>query len=269
MLKRTIFIMAISLVLSLGAGQTLAQNTVIGLDYGPYHLAGEAPGSNIPDSQFIADLTQMAPKFSYIKTYGADSVLARIVPLISQNNINLKVAVGIYESSAGRNDPNGTNAQIQTAISLAQQYPNIVNMVVVGNECIAGEAPSTSTPVSLSTLITDLNTVKAALPNTIVTTCLTYQAGIDLGGSTSPLLPAVDNVMINVYPFYGGMAISDALDNLKNAYSLFSKYGKPVWVGETGWPSAGDAIGEAVPSVDNEKTYISAVLAAYSGTPHA
>jgi GPH family glycoside/pentoside/hexuronide:cation symporter len=262
--RPAVFFLAICLVLALGASQALAQNTVIGLNYSPYHIGTQAPGSNIPDSQFISDLTQIAQKFSYIKTYGSDPVLAKIVPLISTNNINLKVAVGIYESSVDRNAAGtGTLAQIQTAINLAQTYPSIVNMVVVGNECIAGEAPpSPATAVSLDTLKADLDAVKAALPSTMVTTCLNYQAGIDLGTSTNSLLSHIDNVMVNVYPFYGGVPIGSALDNLKNAYTLFNSYGKPVWLGETGWPSAGSPIGSAVPSVANEQQFTADVLGA-------
>ena len=70
--------MVIGLALGLAAGQALAQSTIFGLDYSPYRLAGQAPGSNIPDSQFISDLQQIATKFSYIKTYGSDPVLAKI-----------------------------------------------------------------------------------------------------------------------------------------------------------------------------------------------
>jgi exo-beta-1,3-glucanase (GH17 family) len=249
--------MVMVLALGLATDQALAFNT-IGVSYGPYHFRGQAPpGSNIPDSQFVADLTQIAYKFGYIKTYGSDPVLARIVPLISQYKLDLEVAVGIYESGTDRI---GTIKQINQAIDLAQQYPNIVNMVVVGNECIEGEGyNSTPTPVALNTLIEDLKIVKTALPDTVVTTCLTYQAGKDL---TSSLLPFIDNVMVNVYPFYGGVPIEGALDNLEEAYGLFSGHGKPVWIGETGWPSAGKSIGKAVPTLDNEKTFISAVLGA-------
>ncbi len=255
-----VIVMVMCLAMGLAVSQVLAQSTVFGVDYGPYRLPGQAPGSDIPDAQFISDLQQIATKFGYIKTYGSDPVLAKIVPLISANSIPLKVAVGIYETDV--NHLSVTGAQITTAINLAKTYPGIVNMVVVGNECIAGEAPSAPSPVSLNTLITDLDMVKTALPTTTVTTCLTYQAGIDLGGSTNPLLAHIDNVMVNVYPFYGGVAIGGALDNLVNAFGLFSGYGKPVWVGETGWPSAGDPIGAAIPSLDNEKTFTAAVLGA-------
>ena len=259
--RAAVVIMVIGLALGLAAGQALAQSTVIGLDYGPYRLPGQAPGSDIPDAQFIADLQQMAKQYGYIKTYGSDPVLAKIVPLIQANNINLKVAVGIYESNADRS---GTAAQINTAINLAKTYPGIVNMVVVGNECIAGELPSTSSPVSLDTLKVDLNTVKTALPSATVTTCLTYQAGLDLapGHALNSLLGSVDNVMVNVYPFYGGVAIDGALQNLVNAFGLFNSYGKPVLVGETGWPSAGNPTGAAIPSVPNEQKFTSDVLGA-------
>jgi exo-beta-1,3-glucanase (GH17 family) len=254
--RAAVVIMVMCLTLGLAVGQELAQATDIGVDYGPYRLAGQSPGSDIPDAQLIADLQQMSQKFSYIKTYGSDPVLAKIVPLIQANSINLKVAVGIYEDDANRA---GTLEQINTAIAQAQAYPGIVNMVVVGNECIIGEAPSVPHPVSLSTLIADLTTVKAALPTTTVTTCLTYQAGTDLGGSTSSLLGYVDNVMVNIYPFYGGVAIDGAVQNLVNGIQLFGGYGKPVWVGETGWPSAGDPIGAAIASLANEKTFTDGV----------
>ncbi len=257
-----VMVMVMCLAMGLAAGQALGQSTVFGVDYGPYRLPGQAPGSDIPEPQFISDLRQIATKFGYIKTYGSDPVLAKIVPLIKANNIPLKVAVGIYETDVDHLSV--TDPQIKTAIAIAQNplYAGIVNMVVVGNECIAGEAPSAPSPVSLNTLIKDLDEVKAALPTTTVTTCLTYQAGVDLGSSTNSLLAHVDNVMVNVYPFYGGVAIDGALANLVNAFGLFNSYGKPVWVGETGWPSAGDPNGAAIPSLPNEKTFTAAVLGA-------
>lgn len=258
--RLAVAIMVIGLALGLAGGQALAQSTVIGVDYGPYRLPGQAPGTNIPDSQFISDLQKIATKFSYIKTYGSDPVLARIVPLIQANSIPLKVAVGIFETNADRS---GTLAQINTAISLAQTYPGIVNMVVVGNECIAGPGwSSTASPVPVSTLVADLSMVRTALPGVTVTTDLTYQAGLDLGGPLSSLLPVIDNVMVNIYPFYGLVPIDGALANLTNAYGLFGGHGKPVWVGETGWPSDGGANGAAIPSVPNEQKFTSDVLGA-------
>lgn len=261
--RAAVLTMVLGLALGLAAGQALAQSTIFGVDYGPYTKAGQAPGVDIPDAQLIAQLQQISTKFGYVKTYGSDPVLAKIVPLIQDNSISLKVAVGIFESSAGRDNPDGTNAQITTAINLAKMYPGIVDMVVVGNECIAGPGwSSTPNPVPLSTLVADLSTVRAALPGVTVTTDLTYQAGLDLSGALSSLLPVVDNVMVNIYPFYGLVSIDNALANLTNAYSFFSSHGKPVWVGETGWPDKGAANGAAIPSLDNEKKFITDVMSA-------
>jgi len=271
MIKQIVAGISMVMVLALGLAASQALATTFGVDYSPYHGPGQAPGSSIPNSQFVTDLQQIAAQgFGYIKTYGCDPVLAQIVPLISQNNINLKVAVGIYESS---NPSDNTAVQIQEAIHLAQTYPSIVNMVVVGNECIANEAPSEPNPVSLSALITDLTTVKNALPNTTVTTCLTYKAAQDLGSTTNSLLSHIDNIMVNIYPFYGGVAIGGALANLQNAYNALSlsNYGKPAWVGETGWPSApaNTPNGAAVPGLANEQAYTKAVLGASASLPYA
>jgi exo-beta-1,3-glucanase (GH17 family) len=51
------------------------------------------------------------------------------------------------------------------------------------------------------------------------------------------------------------------MSNLRSAYQGFkAKFpGKPVLIGETGWPSDGGANGAAVPSVANEKTYTQGV----------
>lgn len=251
-------IMILCLTLVLAGGQALAVNTVIGVNYGPYHYEGQSPASrtNIPDAQIVADLQRISQKFQYIKTYGSDPVLAKIVPLISQHNLNLKVAVGIYEAEANRTEPGyGTLAQIQTAIAQAKQYPHIVNMVVVGNECIQGpDNNNTPSPVPVATLIADLQTVKAALPDTPVTTCFSYQGAQQYA---SQLVAHTDNTMVNIYPYYGNVPISGAVQNLVDAIKSFN-HGKPVWVGETGWPSGGGDPNYA--NLVNEKRFTSEVM---------
>jgi exo-beta-1,3-glucanase (GH17 family) len=73
----------------------------------------------------------------------------------------------------------------------------------------------------------------------------------------------VDSMMINIYPFYAPVSIDGAISNLIGAYSMFNQQfnGKEVIIGETGWPSAGNNNGAAVPSVANEKTYTEAIYA--------
>jgi exo-beta-1,3-glucanase (GH17 family) len=78
--------------------------------------------------------------------------------------------------------------------------------------------------------------------------------------------------MFTVYPFYGKVPVEKAKDNTKYWYDYAvkniangeylpaAKRGKPVILGEIGWPSTADPgqeleNGKAVPSVANEEKY--------------
>ena len=244
------------------AGRALSANlpNFVAVNYGPFHKTGQNSGTPIPDAQFLSDLGIIAKKFSYIRTYGLDTAsrLNRVAPLVSANFPNMKVFLGVYED--GPNHAGVTQPQLDLAISQANAYPNSVKCVVVGNECLTTD--STPVPVSLNQLMSDLQYVRKGITNknTLVTTCLGYQSAI---GNGTKLMPYCDVMMVNIYPFYGQVAISQAWSNLSNAYKMFAAQfsGKQVMVGETGWPSVGPNDGNAVPSIPNEQTCITQILA--------
>jgi exo-beta-1,3-glucanase (GH17 family) len=72
----------------------------IGINYGPFHLPGQNPGTFVPDSQIISDLGIISQHFTLIKTYGDDkaSNLYNVVPLATAHYPQLKVYQGVYES---------------------------------------------------------------------------------------------------------------------------------------------------------------------------
>jgi exo-beta-1,3-glucanase (GH17 family) len=192
----------------------------MGINYSPFHYPGQSPdvGTPIPDSQIIADLATISPKFKVIRTYGVDSTtrLDRIVPLAAQNHPDVKIWLGVYESNLYNGAANKT--YLDAAISQANTYSN-VSGVIVGNECLPGD-PIGASAVSVAQMIADLQYVKSKITNKsiIVTTCLTYGAGVDNRGQQ--VAPYCDVIMANIYPFYGGVSISNnqAIDNLINAY---------------------------------------------------
>ncbi|KAI0124957.1 glycoside hydrolase family 17 protein [Xylariales sp. AK1849] len=74
------------------------------------------------------------------------------------------------------------------------------------------------------------------------------------------VIDAVDWVGVDEYPYYEngkGNAIENAGSLFDTAYdaAVAAVGDKPVWVTETGWPYIGDTWDEAVPSVENAKTY--------------
>ena len=239
---------------------TSTRKPFLGIDYGPFHSSGEAPGTPIPDSQFISDLGIISQKFTDIKTYGDDraSRLNRVVPIAAAQFPQLRIYQGVFENSDFNSSANTT--YLDTAIALANRYPKTVVAVVVGNECL--NTDSNPKPISVSQLIADLKYVRTRLKNNgavKVTTSLGYAAARAYGAQ---LKPYVDSMMINIYPFYAPVPICDAISNLIGAYNMFNRQfnGKPVIIGETGWPSGGDDNGAAIPSVANEQTYTWAIV---------
>jgi len=144
--------------LPVGSGLAANLPNFVGVNYGPFHKAGQNPGTSIPDSQFIADLAIMSKKFTYIKTYGCDTTsnLSNFVPVVNANYPNLKIFLGVFESAADRSTV--TEPQLTLAIKQANTYPGVVQAVVVGNECL--NTDSNPNPVSVAQLITDLQQVR-------------------------------------------------------------------------------------------------------------
>jgi exo-beta-1,3-glucanase (GH17 family) len=197
-----------------------------------------------------------------------------LVPFIAQNFPHLNIYLGIYESSKWRS---ATEEQMAKAIELANKYPNIVEYVIVGNECLDQDFAEGS--VSVDQLIADINKVKQSVPaNVKVTTCLGFHSGLNpekmQDGSPNSFYRAgndygkrimqqsrADSLMFTVYPFYGKLPVEEGKDNTKYWYDYAVKNianGKPVILGEVGWPSTADSDpvnGKAVPSVANEQKY--------------
>jgi exo-beta-1,3-glucanase (GH17 family) len=73
-----------------------------------------------------------------------------------------------------------------------------------------------------------------------------------------------DSLMFTVYPFYGKLQVQEGKKNTKYWYDYAIANvakGKPVILGEVGWPSAGKPDnGAAVTSVENEKIYTTDIV---------
>ncbi len=86
-----------------------------------------------------------------------------------------------------------------------------------------------------------------------VTTAETYNIYLD----HPALFGAVDQVYVHIYPFWNGVGIDRAVTAAGEACTRVEQKagGKSVVVAETGWPSAGEPNGAAVPSAANAERY--------------
>ncbi|MCI5123730.1 MAG: hypothetical protein D3925_04455, partial [Candidatus Electrothrix sp. AR5] len=164
-MKKVIIAIFLSLLWSPKPSQAVNVFTdfFVGINYGPFHNDGQAPGTPVSEEQIKADL-QIINKagFKYIRTYGLDSGLDKIVTVANQYFPHLKICIGVYESSADHDDsanPSSTKAQLIQAVSLANTYGNVA-CIVVGNECLQGDPQAGEHWVLVQTVLDDLAYVR-------------------------------------------------------------------------------------------------------------
>jgi glucan 1,3-beta-glucosidase len=243
----------------------------IGVNYGPFHKDRQRPdaATEIPEEQILEDLRTIASAgFRHIRTYGLDNGLNRIVPLAHRHFPEIRIFLGVYVCGLGREDPgnaSSTRAQLDEALRLANRYRNVAG-IVVGNECLPGEPEACPLPVSVQQLIDDLTYVKRGLTpdarkNVRVTSALSMIAAVR-GHATQGrrIAEHCDVLMVNIHPFFAPAAVEQAVHpNLDGSYrrltELYSTAGKPIIVGETGWPGAGPPNGPAAPGLENQKRF--------------
>ena len=112
----------------LGRGRrssTVSPTRRSGRDQNPF-----GPDVPIDPRQIEEDLAQLKPFTDCVRTYSVDHGLDQI-PEIAQRH-GLKVMLGLWLSSL----PDLSRKQIETAVALANRYPDVIQSVVVGNEVL-------------------------------------------------------------------------------------------------------------------------------------
>jgi GPH family glycoside/pentoside/hexuronide:cation symporter len=212
-----------------------------GLCFSPYK-DGQSPGSpaQLESSQIQDRLGIVAPYATWIRTYGCDSGLERIPVLARSLRKNTSVGVWLGGNAAA------DQRQIDTLVGLARE--GYVDVAVVGNEAVYGEHLTTAQ------LITYLHSVRSQVPARVN---VTTAEPLSTWQKNPGLVAGVDEVYVNLYPFWNGVAIEDAVGNIESEYTAVSRLagGRPVVIAETGWPTAGNPNGAAVASPEHAERY--------------
>src|SRR5206468_8520601 len=102
------------------------------VSYAPFRGAQNPFGPDVPidPRQIDEDLTQLKQITNCVRTYSVDHGLDQI-PGIARRH-GLKVMQGLWLSSL----PDLSRKQIEGAVALAKQYPDVITAVIVGNEVL-------------------------------------------------------------------------------------------------------------------------------------
>jgi glycoside/pentoside/hexuronide:cation symporter, GPH family len=214
-----------------------------GLCFSPY-TEGQDPDDVLSEKQIRRRLDIIAPHAKWIRTFSCTDG-NELIPEIAQQK-GIKSIVGAWISD----DKDRNEKEIDALISLAKA--GLVDIAAVGNEVLhRGE-------ISEQDLIGYIQRVRAALPETIPVGYVdAYYQFLD----KPALVDACDLILANCYPFWEGAANEFSLNYLNRMVELTQQVakGKRVILTETGWPSKGENVESAEPSVLNAMKYFIAV----------
>jgi exo-beta-1,3-glucanase (GH17 family) len=194
------------------------------------------------------DLARLAKISDCVRTYSTEFGQDQIAGIAARHG--LKVLQGLWLS--GHADKN--REQVETAVALANRYPDTIRAVVVGNEVLLrGE-------MSPEDLAATIRAVKAR-----VKVPVTYADVWEYWLRNRDVASAVDFITIHILPYWEDFPIA-ARDAAAHVDSIRRRVvaafpGKEVIIGEVGWPSAGRMRDGALPSPANEARVIQDVLA--------
>lgn len=239
------------------------------------------------DMKLLAAIDIKVLRTYNVKRAHASNVLKAIRELKTEDpNFEMYVMLGAWidcENAWTDKPPNhdaedaeGNTAEIKRAVALAQEYPDIVKIIAVGNEAMVKWAAAYFVqPAVILKWVTHLQDLKKSgeLSKDLWITSSDNFASWGGGGSEyhvedlTKLLQAVDYVSLHTYPmhdthynpqFWGNFpgeeklpeleriaaAMGRARDYAKSQYKNTAKYidglgiKKPIHIGETGWATA-------------------------------
>ncbi|MCX8066047.1 MAG: glycosyl hydrolase family 17 protein [Candidatus Hydrogenedentes bacterium] len=211
-----------------------------GINFSPFTGENQHPNwTVITEEELQQKLGTITPFTNWVRTFGCKRGLEKVAELARARG--KKTAIGAWISA----DLNANNEEIQSLIQLLQK--GVVDLAVVGSETLLrGD-------LTEAQLISYINQVKAHAKGVPVTTGEIYQNYI----SRPALVEACDVVFVNIYPYWEGIDVNYAMYYFDIRFEELQKAvgNKKIIISEVGWPSEGNTIGEAVPTLENARFF--------------
>lgn len=230
---------------------------------------GQQPGGIYPNYEEIKeDLQILQNEWKYLRLYDCDEHGETVLKVIKQEKMDFRVMMGAYIGAEMNNfgcpwgggvfseeeleqnrEKNFKN--IQKLINLANEYPEIIFSLSVGNEACVDW---TDHYVPVEKVVEYVKMVKKSAKQP-VTFCENYVPWLH---KLQPLAEAVDFISVHTYPVWEYKHIHESLEYTKdNYYAVANKYPeKPVIITEAGWATNSNGRGINPESVNEENQSI-------------
>ncbi len=217
------------------------------ISYAPYDSTGACKTADQINSDFGA-----FSGYSMVRIYGTDCEQVPGV-LKAAASKGMKVFAGVYDIAS-------VGPETQILIDAAKSNWDIIDTISIGNEVVNNGG-------SASDVVNAVKTARSMLQsagyNGKIVTVDTFTAIID----NPELCEVSDFAAANCHAFFNaditadgaGKYVAEEAQRVKKACG-----GKDVMITESGWPSAGDPNGSAVPSPANQKAAVDSLRSAFS-----
>ena len=200
---------------------------------------GQKPGDIISAGQIRRRMQLLKPYTQWIRSFSCIEGNEQI-PQIAKE-LGIKTLVGAWLGT----DEDKNQQEVKNLIQLAKE--GFVDIAAVGNEVLYRN------DLSKDELLDVIRHVKKEIPGIPVGYVDAYYEFVQHPEITE----LCDVILCNCYPFWEGTDYKYSLQHIQQMYqqSVAAGKGKRVIITETGWPSKGESLGNAVPSHINALKY--------------
>ncbi len=230
------------------AGPDVPDGKISSFSYAPFREGQSPLTRKFPRiEQIDDDLRLLAGETHSIRTYSSMDGMEE-VPAIARK-YGLKVIQGAWIGGIAKNN----DAEIKQLIRLANEYPDVITRVIVGNEVLLrGEQKPNQ-------LLKYIREVKQSIKQPV-----SYADVWSFYLRYPEVVQELDYYTVHILPYWEDepLKIDETAARVEENYSKIRDAfpGKPILIGETGWPSAGRQRGGALPGVVNEAKFIRSLV---------
>jgi len=214
------------------------------VSFAPFH-DGQSPLTMVypTKAQIDEDLKLLKDEVMAVRTYTSREGLEH-VPALARK-YGLKVMQGSWIGTK----PLLNEEEVHAQIRLANEYPDVIDKVIVGNEVLLRNDRT------VDQLIEYIRYVKARVKQPV-----TYADVWEWWLKYPQVADEVDFITIHLLPYWEDIptSVEGAENRILEAYKTIHERfpGKPILVGEVGWPTAGRTRGPAETGLVNKARFI-------------